>query len=372
MSAVEAFVRDRLAPAAAAIDESNEFPTELVREACGLGLASVLMDDDKNLDVTRIRRGHEVSEALASQSMAVGVAVTNCRLMPYLLSKYAPSHLTSRWVWPTLRGEVFGAFGITEPHAGSDVRGMSSVARADGDHWVLNGGKCWVGYAPNGAYAITLVKEGSDARGAPMLALVVDLASPGVTRGWSNPLSGLRGMANGWLRFSDVRVPKADRLQVEGFGGMMDGLNMARIDAASYACGLVRGALDESVARAATRRAFGGALGDLQSIQAKIGRMAADYRAGLALTLEAADSFAAGDGGDMDLISMAKLFTSEAARRHTDAAVQIFGAQGMDFAHRVNRLNRDAKVTQIFDGASEVHETMLGRRAVRAWQGAQG
>ena len=109
-------------------------------------------------------------------------------------------------------------------------------------------------------------------------------------------------------------------------------------------------------------------LGDLPSIQAKIGRMAAAYQASRALTDRAAASFAQGGGGDQDVISMAKLFTSDAARHHTNEAVQIHGAEGMVFSSWVNRLDLDAKVTQIFDGTSEIHETMLGRRAVRAHQ----
>ena len=221
-----------------------------------------------------------------------------------------------------------------------------------------------MGYAPNASYAIVLAKKGTDDRDAPMVALVVDTAVTGVTRAHGPEFSGLRGMPNGSLTFDDVRVPAWSRLDVEGFGGMMDGLNMARIDAAAYACGLLRGALVASIDRGATRQAFGRPLGDLQAIQRKIGRMAADYRAARELTLRAAESFALGGGGDQDTISIAKLFASDAARLHTDEAVQIFGAEGVVQSSWVNRLNRDAKITQIFDGTSEIHETMLGRRAV--------
>lgn len=147
----------------------------------------------------------------------------------------------------------------------------------------------------------------------------------------------------------------------------MDALNMARIDAASYACGLMRGAIKASTFRASDRVAFGKPIGDLQAIQVKIGRMVTDYRAGKELTLRATDSFVAGGGGDQDLISMAKLFTSDACRVHTDAAQQIWGAAGIAESSYVSRLVRDSKITQIFDGTSEIHLTMLGRRAVRAF-----
>ncbi|RPF26273.1 acyl-CoA dehydrogenase family protein [Georgenia muralis] len=362
---LDTFVTDVLAPRAAEIDETAEFPQDVISAAAQIGLQRVLIGDDGTLDPSRAPLVHEISERLAMHSMASAVAIANAHLTTYLLLKYAPAELTERWVEPTLTGETFGAFAITEAHAGTDVRGMASVARRDGDDYLLTGEKAWVGYAPNASFAIVLAKEGTAERDAPMVALVVDTASPGVTGAPGPAFSGLRGMSNGTLSFDDVRVPAWSRLSVEGFGGMMDGLNLARIDAASYACGLLRGALVASTERAARRTAFGRPLGDLQAIQAKIGRMATDYQAARALTARAAASFAAGDGGDQDVISMAKLFTSEAARRHTDAAVQIHGAEGMVRSSWVNRLDRDAKVTQIFDGTSEIHETMLGRRAVR-------
>lgn len=362
---LDTFVTDVLRPRAAAIDETAEFPQDVISAAAEIGLQRVLIGDDGRLDPSRAPLVHEISERLAMYSMASAVAIANAHLTTYLLLKYAPAELTERWVEPTLAGQVFGAFAITEPHAGTDVRGMGTVARRDGGDYVLTGEKCWVGYAPNCSYAIVLAKEGTGERDAPMVALVVDTASAGVTRAAGPAFDGLRGMSNGSLAFDGVRVPAWSRLSSDGFGGMMDGLNLARIDAASYACGLLRGALVASTERAAHRTAFGRPLGDLQAIQAKIGRMATDYQAARALTTRAAASFAAGDGGDQDAISMAKLFASEAARRHTDEAVQIHGAEGVVRSSWVNRLNRDAKVTQIFDGTSEIHETMLGRRAVR-------
>ena len=367
LDALDVMITTTLEPRAAEIDATAAFPQDVVDAAARIGLQRVLVGPDGTLDVSRAALVHEISERLATYSMASAVAISNGRLTTYLLLKYAPADLIERWVEPTLAGKVFGAFAITEAHAGTDVRGMYTVARRDGDDYVLTGEKCWVGYAPNGSYAIVLAKEGSADRDAPMVALVVDTALPGVTRAAGPEFSGLRGMANGTLTFRDVRVPATSRLAVDGFGGMMDGLNMARIDAASYACGLLRGALLASIERAATRQAFGRPLGDLPSIQSKIGRMAADYRAARELTRRAAESFARGDGGDQDTISMAKMFASDAARRHTDEAVQIFGAEGMVASSWVNRLNRDAKITQIFDGTSEIHETMLGRRAVRAF-----
>ncbi|MBZ2195521.1 acyl-CoA dehydrogenase family protein [Occultella gossypii] len=366
ISGLEEFIRTDVAPRAQEIDRDATIPPELVGAAAALGLQRILAGPGGRPDATRIEEACEVSQAIAAHSPAVALAIAGTRLTTYLLGKYAPAHLVDRWLEPTLAGRTFGSFAITEPHAGTDIRGMSTVAELDGDRYILNGGKCWVGFAPVADFAIVLAKVGSTDRDAPMVALVVDMASAGASGRPGPELSGFRGMPNGELTFTDVSVPATDRLGVEGFAGMMDGLNMARIDAAAYACGLLRGALVASLERANGRAAFGRPLADLAIIQRKIGRIATDYHAARALTQRAARSFADGTGGDQDLISMAKMFSSDAARRATDEAMQIHGALGIVTDEPVNRMHRDAKVTQIFDGTSEIHETMLGRRALRA------
>ncbi|WP_420113661.1 acyl-CoA dehydrogenase family protein [Pseudactinotalea sp.] len=339
------------------------FPTALV-ELAELGLQSLLVTGT-DLDLSRGRLAHETSERLARALPALAVSTSVARLHAYLLVKYAVPHVRDRWLADTLAARAFGGFALTEPHAGTDVRALSTVAVRDGDDYLLTGDKCWVGLAPVSDYVIVLAKEGHDGRDAPTVALVVDMALPGASGAHGPALSGLAGMPNGTLTFRDVRVPADHALDCDGFLGMMDGLNLARIEAASYSCGIMHRALELAATRASTREAFGKPLAALPSIQAKLGRMWTDYRAARELTLVAVDSFAAGDGGDRDLISMAKLFASDASRRHTDEAMQVFGAQGLAAESEVLRLHNDAKVMQIFDGTSEIHETMLGRRAAK-------
>jgi len=371
IAGLEAFVRDDVAPRAAAIDRDGAFFGDLLERAASLGLQRILTGPDGLPDATRIDEAREVSEVIAVESPAVALAIAGTRLTGYLLGKYAPKHVRDRWLESTLGGRTFGSFAITEPGAGTDVRAMTTQATLDGDRYILNGTKCWVGFAPVADFAVVLAKVGSTERDAPMVALVVDMSSPGASGRPGPELSGFRGMPNGELIFDDVSVPAIDRLDVEGFAGMMDGLNMARIDAAAYACGLLRASLRASLERANARVAFGRPLAELAIIQRKIGRMATDYHAARALTQRAALSFADGAGGDQDLISMAKMFASDAARRATDEAMQIHGALGIVTDEPVNRMHRDAKVTQIFDGTSEIHETMLGRRALRADRAGQ-
>ncbi|MEO3887126.1 acyl-CoA dehydrogenase family protein [Nonomuraea sp. B5E05] len=370
--AVEEFLETTVRERGARMDATGEFDKDLLDQAAGLGLVRLIFDDDLRLDLSRMPLAHEMSERLTAVCAPLAMEVGVLRLVSYLLARFAPAPVRDRWLPLTVAGRAYGSFALSEPEAGTDLRGMTTVARRDGDHYVLDGGKCWVGFAPVADYAIVLCKAETDARDAKTLALVVDMASGGASGEWGPRLSGYRGLPSGILTFDGVRVPADHALEVEGFAGMMDGLNMARIDAAAYACGLLRAALQESVARAAHREAFGGKIGDLPSIQIKLGRMRAAYQAARELTLRATESYMARPGGDQDLISVAKMTASDLAREHTDQAMQLFGASGMVIGSRVERLHRDAKATQIFDGTSEIHETMVGRRLVRDYKRANG
>jgi alkylation response protein AidB-like acyl-CoA dehydrogenase len=367
LPAVEDFVAKRVAPMAETIDREARFIPELLDEAAELGLQSLLFDRDLELNLSRMSLVHEVTEIIASKSAAVAMQLGGARLVAYLLARYANAEVREQWLVPTLQNRVYGSFALTEPHAGTDVRGITTVARRKADHFVLSGEKCWVGFAPVAAYALVLAKLESTDRDAPTVALAVDMSSKGATGRPGPRLSAMRGLPNGILRFDDVKVSATNALNVEGFTGMMDGLNMARIDASSYACGLLRGALEASLGRAVSRTAFGVRIGDMPSIQIKLGRMRAAYCAARELALRAGESFALGGGGDQDVISIAKMTASDLARRHTDEAMQVYAASGLPEYSHVERMHRDAKATQIFDGTSEIHETMLGRRLVRTY-----
>jgi alkylation response protein AidB-like acyl-CoA dehydrogenase len=212
-----------------------------------------------------------------------------------------------------------------------------------------------------------LAKLDHDGRDADTVALVIDLESEGITRSAPLDLMSIRGMPLGELTFNNVKVPAGSALKVTGFKGMLEGINLARIDAASYGCGVIKAAIRESCVRANTRTAFGQPLSNVQVIQSKIGSMSTDYEAARLLTLAAGDSFALGNGGDPILLSKAKLFSTDAAQRHSVEAVQIFGALGVHHDSRVQRLFRDSKAFQIFDGTSEIHNLMIGRAALKAF-----
>lgn len=370
LAALRAYCEERLAPAAEEIDRSAEFIGDVLRDFAGMGIQRLHLDGERiSSDPQTWTRIHESSKLIAGYSTAAAVAVSVARLHTYLLVKYTAAELREKWLEPTLSATAFGSFAMTEPDAGTDVRAMTTVATRVEGGYRLSGHKCWIGLAPLADYSFVLAKVDSEDRGAETIALFVDLSSEGVSRPYQPPLSGLRGMANGELAFDEVFVPEAGRLDCDGFLGMMDGLNLARIEAASYSCGLIRRSIELSVQRASGRRIFGETLLKKQITQQRIGQMYADYLTADMITERAVESYARGDGGDPTLISTAKLFATDKARFHSDVAMQLWGAAGLVMHSDVERIHRDAKVMQIFDGTSEIHQLMLGKHAVRAVSG---
>lgn len=370
MDTLRGYCEASLSSVSEEIDRSGEFIREVLLDFAELGLQRMhLGDNEISADYDSWLRIHESSKLIAKFSTAAAVAVSVARLHTYLLVKYADERLRDLWLEPTLSATAFGSFGLTEPHAGTDVRAMTTVARPVQDGFRLSGHKSWIGLAPVADYCFVLAKLGSEDREAENVALFVELSSAGVERPGQDELSGLRGMPNGQLAFNDVFVPAANLLNCDGFKGMMDGLNLARIEAASYSCGIIMRAIELSVERAAEREIFGEPLLKKQITQQRIGQMYADYLTADMLTQKAVETYTKGNGGDPTIISAAKLFASDKARQHSDTAMQLWGAAGLVMHCDVERLHRDAKVMQIFDGTSEIHQLMLGKVGIRAASG---
>ncbi len=364
---LQKYCTEKLSAQAAEIDESEESMVSVLLELAKMGIQRLHLSENRIVDNPEAwLRIHEASKIVAKVSAAAAVAVSVARLHTYLLVKYANSELRDKWLEPTLSATAFGSFGITEPDAGTDVRAMSTVAKEVAGGYQITGQKSWIGLAPIANYCFVLAKLNSEDRGAPTVALLVDLSSAGVSRLPHEPLSGLRGMPIGQLVFEGVFVPQHGLLNCDGFGGMMDGLNLARIEAASFSCGLLKRAIELSVERAAERKIFGEPLLEKQITKQRVGQMYADYLMADLITQRAAESFANISGGDPKLISAAKLFCSDKARQHTDFAMQFWGASGLIMHSDVERIHRDAKVMQIFDGTSEIHQLMLGKTATQA------
>ncbi|PKW15548.1 acyl-CoA dehydrogenase family protein [Saccharopolyspora spinosa] len=366
LTVVQEFCEKEVLPRAREIEDGTAiYDTELLHTAAAIGLQSLIVDERGAVDPEGFVLAHETNEIIASYSGSFALALSIARLHAYMLCSYANPEVRDQWLPGLLAGTGFGAFAISEPHAGTDVRAITTVARRDGDDYVLDGEKSWITQGPRAEFAVVLAKLDHRGRDAETAAFVVDLAAEGASAGPAEPLIGFRGVPLGTLNFSGVRVPAVARMNVEGFSGMLEGVNLARLDCASYALGFIRGALRECSTYLGEREAFGGPLSRNPLLQAQLGSMLAAYLSGRNLTHAALESFAAGGGGDNTLVSAAKLTTTEAAMAQSTVAVQLLGGSGVHTDYLVQSYFRDSKIIQIIDGTSQIHQLMLGRTVSR-------
>jgi len=367
LEVVKDFCENDIGPRAQSIDEAGQFFPDLVEKAAGIGLQALIFTDDLKIDASGLSLAHETTELIASYSGAVALALSIARLHGYLLANYAPEEVRDQWLPGLIGGSAFGSFALSEPHSGTDIRAGRTIARrVDADTFSISGEKAWITQSPVADFTIVLAKLENGDRDADTAAFVVPLHTPGLSVGKDEPMLGFRGMPMANLHFDDCHVPASSRLKVNGFQGMLEGLNLARLDAGCYGVGFIRGALRETSRYVRDRQAFGRPLADLQLVQERLGRMHADYLAARSLLRAGVASFASGRGGSSHLISAAKLVATDAAMRHTVEAVQLHGGYGVHLHYPVQRMMRDAKITQIIDGTSEIHALMLGRAAARA------
>lgn len=371
LTVVTAFCVEQVRPRVQDIENADAAYGGLLVTAAQIGLQSLVFDDDGGIDPAGFTVAHETNEVVASFSGSLALALSIARLHGYMLCRYAAPEVRDRWLPGLLDGTTFGCFAISEPHAGTDVRAITTVAKRDGDDYVLDGEKAWITQAPRANFGIVLAKVEERGRDAETAAFVVDMSQAGVHVGPPEPMIGFRGVPLSSLSFQEHRVRAVARMHVDGFAGMLEGVNLARLDCASYALGFIRGSLRECVAYLGGRSAFGAPLTDNQVVQSELGAMLAEYLGTRQLVLAAMDSFAAGGGGDTTLISAAKLSATEAAMRQTTAAVQLFGGAGIHADHLVQSFWRDSKAIEIIDGTSQIHRLMLGRAATRLnWDAA--
>ncbi len=266
-----------------------------------------------------------------------------------------------RWLVPQARGEKIACFGLTEPDAGSDVAAIRTSARREGDTYLLNGEKTWISLATKADHALVVARTNPDAPDPHdgLSAFLVDLHSPGVTRGDIKGKMGVRSGSTGWLAFQDVRVPAENLLgeEGEGFRIAMSALDNGRYTVASGATGLIRACLEASVQYARARQAFGREIGKFQLVQQKIAYMVQSYEAARLLYLRAGWMKNQGLRNTRET-SLAKWFATDAAFRAASEAIQIHGAYGYSDEYPVERYLRNAKGEVIYEGTSEIHQLM--------------
>ncbi len=360
------FALAEVAPHSAAWDRDAHFEPSLVPKMGALGFLGMMIPeqyDGLGLDtLTYLLALEEI--AVVDASVAVMMSVHNS-LPTQMLLRWGTEEQKERYLKPMARGEMLGAFALSEPDAGSDAASLRTQAVRDGDHWVLNGTKAWVSSGTKGDVILAMARTDTpdDRRGARGIStFIVTPDLPGFHMGKKEDKMGLRASPTVQLVFDNLRVPACNLLGEPGSGFIyaMQSLDNGRLGIAAQSVGIARAALEHAAAYAAERRQFGKPIKEFQAIQFKLADMATRVSASRALLHAAAT---AKDRGQpvTQFGSMAKLMASETAMWVTTQAVQIFGGYGYVKDYPVERLFRDAKVTEIYEGTSEIQRIVIAR-----------
>lgn len=364
---LKATVRDYanqvLAPNAASYDESGEFPWDNVRGLAELGILGLTVDEEYGGSGGTTRHLAIVAEEIARGCGSTSVIlVAHLSLCTEFIATFGTPAQKQRWMPALASAETIGAFALTEPGSGSDAAAMRTTVAGNKDGYVLNGSKLFTTNAEEAGVFVVLATHDSDLRSKGVSALVVERWADGFTINPQHGKMGMRATSTAELVFEDCAVPCSALLggEREGFAETMEILNSSRIGIAAQSVGLAQAAYEAAVQYAKQREAFGKHLSDFQGIQWTIADMATDIEAARLLVLQAATLRDLGRPF-VTAASMAKLFASRVAVESADRAMQIHGGTGYFAPTTVERLYRDAKVTEIYEGTSEVQRMIISR-----------
>jgi alkylation response protein AidB-like acyl-CoA dehydrogenase len=358
------FADREIRPLAARLDETEEFPRDLYRAMCGLGMMGVTAPEALGGAGADALGYALVMEELSRGYASVADQCGLVELVATLLAQHGTGEQQEKYLRPLLKGERVCAYAITEAEAGSDVSGIKTAAAAlPGGGWRLDGGKLWIHNAPVADFATVLARTDKAAGHRGMSIFLVDRALPGYSVGRKEHKMGQRASQVGALHFDGVKLGPDALLgpQGRGFHMMMGVLDKGRIGIAALAVGILQAALECSVAYARERRQFGKPIAAFQGVQWMIADMAKDAHAARLMVHAAAARFDAGEKATLEC-SMAKCFASDAAVLHTANAVQIHGGSGYIRGVEVERLMRDAKITQIYEGTNQIQRMIMARQ----------
>ena len=360
------FAREKIEPFAAEWDRTLHFPRDVIDELGGLGFMGMCTPeeyDGMGLDtVTYLMALEEISAADAAIAVSIGI---HNAIPTTMLVRHGTPEQKERWLKPMARGELLAGFALSEPEAGSDAASLRSQAVRDGKDWVLNGAKAWATNAGTADLMMIMVRTDTpDARrGAKGIStFIVPTDSRGYTAAKPEDKMGLRASNTAGIDLADLRLPAAHMVGEEGMGFVyaMEGLDAGRLGIGAQGVGIARKALELSLAYCAERKQFEKPLKDFQAVQFKLADMATRIEAARALAHRAAARKDAGE--DITLhASMTKLFASETAMWVTTQAIQLFGGYGYMRDFPVEKLFRDAKVTEIYEGTSEIQRIVIAR-----------
>jgi acyl-CoA dehydrogenase len=360
------FAREEVAPVAAQHDRSGELPRHLLQKSWELGLASTVIPESYGGVGLSSVDSCIVTEEIAWGCSGIGTSVmcNDLGLTPILVAGTEDQ----KREWLALCAEKFSliAFCLTEPEAGSDVAGLQLLAERDGDAYVLSGTKCWITNGGEADLYTVFATLDRSSRHKGICAFVVPADTPGITKGKKEDKMGQRASDTRAIHFDAVRVPAAQRLgaEGEGFNVAMRTLDRSRPPIGALATGIARRALEESIRYARERQAFGSAIGSFQAVQFMLADMAKDIEASRLLTLQSAWMVDQGMRASK-YSSFAKCFATDAAMRVTTDAVQIFGGNGYSKEYPVEKLMRDAKLMQIYEGTNQIQRLVIARELLR-------
>jgi alkylation response protein AidB-like acyl-CoA dehydrogenase len=357
------FAQSELLPGVIERDENQSFPTEQVKKLGELGFLGMMVDTKyggAGMDtVSYVLAMEEISKVDASTSVVMSV---NNSLVCWGLETYGTEQQKEKYLKPLASGEIIGAFCLSEPEAGSDATSQSTTAIDKGDYYLLNGTKNWITNGNTASVYLVIAQTDVEKGHKGINAFIVEKTMDGFVVGAKENKLGIRGSDTHSLMFTDVKVPKENRIGEDGFGFTfaMKTLSGGRIGIASQALGIASGAYELALQYSKERKAFGKEISKHQAIAFKLADMATEIDAARLLCLKAA--WLKDNGKKYDRAgAMAKVFASETAMKTTVEAVQVHGGYGFVKEYHVERLMRDAKITQIYEGTSEIQRIVISR-----------
>jgi alkylation response protein AidB-like acyl-CoA dehydrogenase len=366
LSMAEEFMGREVAPRVADYDLDEKIPRDILDKMAGLGFfGGVLPEELGGLGLDFVTFA-DLIEKVSHTCHILGTFVSMpSGLVGASLEAFGTTEQKERWLRPLAEGKMFGGAGVTEPRSGSDVAGMTTTYRRDGDSFIINGSKAWISNLDYADFIVTFASFDRTLRHRGVSAFIIPRDTPGMTFHPYKDKLGFRPITTGEVALQDVRVGPEALLGQEGdgFPAAMTAVERGRLGVAARSVGVAQACLDDAVAYAKEREAFGRNIADFQIVQSKITDMVVGVETARLLVRETARAMDEGRRARR-LTSMAKMYASDVAQRSATDAMQIFGAAGVSPEHRVGRFYRDSKILQIVEGSNDVHRSLIGEIAL--------
>lgn len=365
--AARSFAEAELAPHSARWDEDKHFPVDVMRKAAELGFAAIYVSEDVGGSGLGRLDAALIFEELSAGDVATAAFISIHNMASWMVDRFGSDVLRHKYVPRMATMELIASYCLTEPGSGSDAASMSTTARLDGDHYVLNGGKAFIsGAGVSDLYVVMARTGGAGAKGVS--TFVVEKGTPGLSFGANERKMGWNSQPTAQVMFDDVRVPVENRVGAEGdgFRFAMMGLDGGRLNIASCSLGGARLALDTAREYLQTRKQFGKPLADFQALQFRLADMATELEAARLMVRNAADALDRKDPNATKLCAMAKRFATDGGFEVANQALQLHGGYGYLRDYPLERIVRDLRVHQILEGTNEIMRVIISRELLRA------